>query len=343
MLRKRIKVRSRQQRHILLPIGCLIIVLIIHFYTSLSMIHDDPFIPHPPTKDHHVKMFSPPPPPSPSSSSSTNTQHHPSSLHFHGKFTSIRSKLDYTYHDIYTKNRQLLQDDIIESYLSNQITTSLMIQDVEKDDVVCQIPKEPWIVFMAGAMGVGKSYTIKHLNKTKRFPLQSFIYIDPDEIRHYLPEYHHHLPEQVGYLTNKEAGYILEMITLLSLQSGYNTIIDGSLRDYKWYAKYFHFLRREYDTFRIAIIYVKAPSREAVFARAENRFKLTGGRIVPNQTLELALDQVPRSIEILKPLTDFSVEIMNPPNKNDVDLVNMVPGEDFSWDVFRKQWDQTCF
>jgi len=64
---------------------------------------------------------------------------------------------------------------------------------------------------------------------------------------------------------------------------------------------------------------------------------------VPNQTLELALDQVPRSIEILKPLTDFSVEIMNPPNKNDVDLVNMVPGEDFSWDVFRKQWDQTCF
>ena len=94
--------------------------------------------------------------------------------------------------------------------------------------------------------------------------------VNPDAIRRYLPEYHLYIetnPDLAGELTNKEAGYISEILTLAALRMGKNVLVDGSLRQADWYKEYFGRLRSEFPDLRIAIIHVVAP-REAIFQRA---------------------------------------------------------------------------
>jgi hypothetical protein len=74
-------------------------------------------------------------------------------------------------------------------------------------------------------------------------------------------------PEDAGELTNKECGYVSEIITLAGLESGKNVLVDGSLRDSDWYKVYFQMLRDRYSHLKIAILHIVAP-REAVFQRA---------------------------------------------------------------------------
>lgn len=114
---------------------------------------------------------------------------------------------------------------------------------------------------------------MRKLVENGRFPLISFVSVDPDQIRRYLPEYHLYLdsnPELAGELTHKEAGYIQEILTLAALQAGKNVMVDGSLRNAEWYATYFERLRTDFRMLRIAIIHVTAP-REAIFHRAAVR------------------------------------------------------------------------
>lgn len=124
--------------------------------------------------------------------------------------------------------------------------------------------------FTAGAMGAGKGYTIKKLVEKGRFPLLAFVRVNPDAIRRYMPEYHLYIetnPELAGELTNKEAGFIAEILTLAGLQRGKNVMVDGSLRHADWYRTFFERLRKEFQDIRLAIIHVVAP-REAIFRRA---------------------------------------------------------------------------
>ncbi|KAG7356058.1 zeta toxin family protein [Nitzschia inconspicua] len=250
---------------------------------------------------------------------------------FYGKYSHIRKTLDYSYHCNYTFERQKLQDAIITDMLHEAFI-------VDPDGNVGTVPTEPWIVFTAGAMGAGKSHTMNILVKHERFPLHSFVGVDPDEIRRLLPEFHMYInenPELAGDLTRKEAGYIAEILTLAALQVGKNVLQDGSLRDSEWYRTYFERLRREFPKVRQAIIHVTAP-REAVFQRAEARAKMTG-RVVPRELLEKTLAQVPKSVEILAPLVDYYAEINNPPDSEDVELVKPTGS---TWEEFRRQWVQ---
>jgi len=252
-------------------------------------------------------------------------------MRFYGPFAHIRKTLDYNYHKNYRMERQWLQDAIIEEFLE-----TVHLTDVNGD--VCTTPTEPWIVFTAGAMGAGKSHTINWLVEKGLFPLLAFVNVDPDEIRRRLPEFNLYaevIPEKAGELTRKEAGYVAEILTFAALQAGKNVLVDGSLRDSVWYTQYFAQLRREYPNNKIAILHIVAP-REAVFQRAADRAKLTG-RVVPRHTLELALEQVPRSVKILAPLADYFCELNNAPGK-DIEIVT--EGED--WDDFQVQWLQTC-
>lgn len=78
---------------------------------------------------------------------------------------------------------------------------------LDVDGKIGTVPTEPWIVFTAGAMGCGKSHTMQTLVDRKRFPLGSFVTVDPDEIRRLLPEYHMYInqnAELAGELTRKE-------------------------------------------------------------------------------------------------------------------------------------------
>ena len=79
---------------------------------------------------------------------------------------------------------------------------------------------------------------MRKLVENGRFPLTAFVIVDPDEIRHRLPEFHMYVeenPELAGSMTRKEAGFIAEILTLAALQAGKNVLQDGSLRDSDWY------------------------------------------------------------------------------------------------------------
>ena len=210
---------------------------------------------------------------------------------------------------------------------------------LDQDGNVGTVPTQPWIVFTAGSMGAGKSHTMNLLVQKERFPLHAFVVVDPDEIRRLLPEFHMYVnanPERAGELTNKEAGFIAEILTLAALQGGKNVMQDGSLRDADWYQTYFRRLRKEFPKVRQAIIHVTAP-RDAVFARADARAKMTG-RVVPRELLEKAMEQVPRSVDILSGLVDYHAEISNPADADDVELVKP---RGSTWEEFSRQWNQT--
>lgn len=61
------------------------------------------------------------------------------------------------------------------------------------------------------------------------------------------------------------------------------------------------------------------------------------GRIVPKEVLEAALEQVPRSVQILAPLVDYYAELNNAPGAPDIELTKPV-GE--TWESFRNRWNQ---
>mmetsp|Transcript_16007 Transcript_16007/g.34672 ORF Transcript_16007/g.34672 Transcript_16007/m.34672 type:complete len:479 (-) Transcript_16007:3097-4533(-) len=264
---------------------------------------------------------------------STEENYGEENMDFFGPFEGIRSNLDYSYHENYTKNRQQFQDKIVEQLLDGTVILD------EKNGRVCKTPTEPWIVFTAGVMGAGKSHTIRGLAAKGVFPLQSYVAVDPDEIRQQFPEFHLYAslsPEKAGELTHKEAGYVTEIVTAAALQRGHNVLVDGSLRDADWYLGYFERLRRKYTNLKIAILHVTAP-REAVFERARNRAKVTG-RVVPRETLEQSILQVPVSIKKLAPLADFFCELDNAPGSGEITIKT----EGVTWDSFRDVWSQTC-
>ena len=103
--------------------------------------------------------------------------------------------------------------------------------------MVCEQLEVNWLVFTAGTMGAGKGYVLQWLNDQGLFPLDSFVLVDPDRLREQLPEtgeYVRRDPQTAGYYTQKEVGYISEVLTLHGLKSGKNVLVDGSLRDADW-------------------------------------------------------------------------------------------------------------
>jgi hypothetical protein len=60
------------------------------------------------------------------------------------------------------------------------------------------------------------------------------------------------------------------------------------------------------------------------------------GRVVPRDVLEMAIEQVPKSIKILAPLVDYFVELKNDPNTPDIELGT----EGETWANFESKWVQ---
>lgn len=242
-----------------------------------------------------------------------------------GPYAHIRSKLDYTYHSYYTVHRQHLQDSITQKLL-------------RATKVTCPVPPTThWIVFTAGAMGAGKTHTVRSLADKGNFPLDSFVGVDPDEIRWHLPEFKQYVefaPHVAGELSRKEAGYIAEMLTLAALDQKKNVLVDGTLRDCEWYKQHFEVLRKQYPSLKIGIIHVTAP-RQTVIERASMR-SLETGRVVPIKTLEETLEQVPKSVRVLGPLSDFFCEVSNPP-ESEIQIVT----EGCSWESFGESFEDS--
>jgi len=67
---------------------------------------------------------------------------------------------------------------------------------------------------------------------------------------------------------------------------------------------------------------------------SQNRAKVTG-RVVPRDLLELSIEQVPKSVALLRPMVDFTADIHNSGGE-DVELTS----PDLDWDSFTKTWSE---
>lgn len=144
--------------------------------------------------------------------------------------------------------------------------------------------------------GAGKGHTIEWLYQNDLFPFDAFVNVDPDKIRNLLPEFNTYIQYNIstaGSLTQKEVGYISEILSYDALKDGRNVLVDGSLRNTHWYLEYFRNLREEFPIIKIAIIEVTA-KRSTVLARAAKRALVTG-RVVPEHIILDSMENIPVS------------------------------------------------
>lgn len=224
---------------------------------------------------------------------------------FIGKYGSIRQNLDYNYHKHYSVERQEMHDLLIDQFLKTIVRDRGGVS-------TCEAPLEPWLVFTAGCMGAGKGHTMSWLSEQDLFPLDAFVKVDPDSLRELLPETDEYIkrnPMSAGFLTQKEVGYIAEVLTMDGLKLGKNVLIDGSLRDAEWYRFYITSLRQQFPTLKIAILYVTA-SVETILKRAHKR-ALKTGRVVPEEIILETISMLPSSLEKLTPLVDYVAAFEN--------------------------------
>lgn len=244
-----------------------------------------------------------------------------------------RMALDPNYHWHYSWSRQVFQDQLVTDVLGGKHRHT-------------QNPF-PWVVFTAGPMGAGKGYTVRWMEDEGYFPMlqHDFVTVDPDEIRRNLPEWEEYVaqdPSTAGERTHKEACLLCELCTLRALQSRRNIVIDGSLRDAEWHVGYFSRLRKGFPGVRIAILHVTAPV-ENIKANVHQRFLITG-RMVPEERVLESISQVPKSVELLAPLTDFCCRVENKTMSGDPELLrepsSLNPPSDveLDWTYFTSLW-----
>ena len=246
-------------------------------------------------------------------------------LTFYGPYSHIRKQMDYSHHVHYKKERQWLQDSIIEDCLEE-----------DNNEALWKTPIEPWLLYMVGSPGAGKQYTFLQLVQDGRLPLLSFVLVDPDAIRRRLPEFESYLqkyPDCVDELTRKEAGYIAEILVRAALQAGRNVVWDGALYDGEWFAEFTKQVKEKYSNLKVGVLHVTAP-REVILDRVVQQARITG-RTIPEETIDYALEQIPKSILQVAPLVDYYCVIFN----HD-ELTILTQGED--WDTFRLHFLQTC-
>ena len=123
---------------------------------------------------------------------------------------------------------------------------------------------------------------------------------DPDRIREQLPEmegYRRRWAPTCGTLTQKESGYIAELIWCAAMERGLPVVIDSSLRDIVFWRKMVKSVRREYKFYRLCILHVVASVR-VLFERVQRRGEQTG-RMVPLGLLVDTIESVPQSVRNL--------------------------------------------
>lgn len=212
-------------------------------------------------------------------------------------FRKARMSTDHGYHGVYTKARQEWQDSVLADTCSHGADGG----------------GSPWAIFTAGGMGVGKGYTIRFLADRGVFQYSRVVHIDPDQFKACMPEWDGYVAaagEDAGKLCHMESCYLADMAQETSLWKGLHVLVDGSLRDGKWYTQVFAKLRSRFPALRIAILYVTA-DEDTVRARVAERAARTG-RDVPEDVWKASLAQVESSVQALEPLADVCATIENP-------------------------------
>jgi hypothetical protein len=223
-----------------------------------------------------------------------------------GAYKRLREDgIDRQFHSVYSHERQLFQDQIINYYIEKksgwnrpawkQGNTHRTLPHTNTTKK--RLDNSPFALFTAGAMGAGKSHTLRWLARNTNFPLSNAVFIDIDRIREHFPEMHEYRKRWAptcGTLTHKEAGYISELIWMAALENGQSVIIDSSLRDLSWWSSVIQRIRNNNPKYSIGLLQVVAKV-ETIFKRQHQRAQSTG-RMVPFKTLIDSIRQTPVSV-----------------------------------------------
>lgn len=90
---------------------------------------------------------------------------------------------------------------------------------------------------------------------------------------------------------------LFQVLTLHALLEHKNVLVDGSLRDGKWYHTYLTDLKRKFPSLHIGIIHVTA-RLETILNRVRRRAPVEH-RSVPENTVKDAMEKIPESIKTL--------------------------------------------
>ncbi len=127
--------------------------------------------------------------------------------------------IDRAYHGTYSESRQALHRSIIE----------IALRGVQSP------ARQPTLTFLAGPMASGKSSLLQGSSQHQNIsPVgKSHVAIDIDAIRFQIPEFHSLnlvSPERAVVETQKEAGYIAELLLWEAIRLGHNIVFETSLR-----------------------------------------------------------------------------------------------------------------
>lgn len=177
------------------------------------------------------------------------------------KFRAARLIVDHEWHIRYTKERQRIQDDIISYFLDKTQ------------------PGEKKAIFMAGAMGAGKSHFLRMLDRFNVFPLSEFVYIDPDEIKTQIPD-EYQCVKRGSYL-HRESTHIADILMHHCLLNNHSIAVDGTLSDREFFTDLFSRLKR--GGYTVIIVHVQCTLQTTL-----NRCRKRGietGRIIPENII----------------------------------------------------------
>lgn len=215
-------------------------------------------------------------------------------------YDSIREQLDYNYYPIYSRQRLDIHDLIINWHFEK-------VHQLKKHD-------EPWLIYMCGCYGSGKTHSI---NELKLFS-ENCVLIDPDKIKCMLSEqsksdikrdnsYSQSLDDNQKF--HLESTYISSIIEKLVVMKGYNAIIDMSLHDADWYAIHLKNIKLQYSKYKLCIIKVNCDLPK-ILERCKSRGLVTG-RTIPESYIKKIFAKIPESHSILVDLFDGVIEIDN--------------------------------
>jgi hypothetical protein len=227
----------------------------------------------------------------------------------HGPYSRSRRSLDVLYHGIYTRARQEMQDEIIRNMLNSGPGTAT-----------------PYFVLLTGLMGSGKRHTACWLDRAGRFPLESFLWVDPYQISLQLPELRDlftgsTVPKanhRAIAATAREAGCIAEILVGEALFRKKSIVLSTATHDATWWQTWLESMSSLYPAYRFALLHVDS-SAEDIFARRSRLQKLLPFQAPSTmKTVETSLKKQQQTIDALQGLElwEYSAVVRN----NDKDL-----------------------
>jgi len=248
---------------------------------------------------------------------------------FVGALAHLRKALDPAWHGNYNPARQRWQDAAVHR-----------VALVGGEDQAGPTTK-PWLVYTCGPMGAGKGWVMNWMSQRDIFPLRRVVHVDPDRFKRLMPEWPAYVQlneKNAGTLCHTESGTMAELAQALAMDQRCHVWVDGSLRDFDWYAPKIAALRKQFPHYRIALFYIHAPEA-TVRRRVSARAKRCGEeqRDIPEDVLAASLAAPALTLRALTPHVDFIARIRNEEGDPELEALETVDASG-SWEAISKRF-----